>query len=249
VPAIPRTTAGVPDQGIPGIYMSKDAGQSWSLVTPMTTFPGGTAYSVGQGATANELYAIVPTYTDTHPYNLYVTRDAGKHWDKLPDLPTGTPAGVMADPSHAGRLILWSGADGLFLSNDKGQTWDKVAGVKQGIDTLTLTGQTIYAGGDAGIYVSHDGGASFTLAPMQKTFITIAASVSSPQSAYALLSNGLYATSDGGKTWHATTSPARGAAGLTVDPKNGAVIYVGNALPLGVEVSANSGSSWQTILP
>ena len=84
---------------------------------------------------------------------------------------------------------------------------------------------------------------------MQKTFITIAASTASPQHAYVLLANGLEATSDGGKTWHATAPPARGAAGLTVDPTNGAVLYVGNALPLGVEVSANSGASWQTILP
>jgi photosystem II stability/assembly factor-like uncharacterized protein len=249
VPAIPRTTAGVPDQATPGIYMSKDAGRTWSLVTAMTTFPGGTAYSIGPGARADELYAIVPTYTDAHPYTLYVTHNAGKQWEQLPNLPTGSPTGVAADPSHAGRLLLWSGADGLFVSNDAGQSWSKSPGVQQGIDTLTLAGQTIYAAGDAGIYASHDDGAHFTLAPMQKTFITIAASKSSPQNAYALLSNGLDATSDGGKTWHATAPPARGAAGLTVDPANGAVIYVGNALPIGVEMSANSGSSWQTILP
>jgi photosystem II stability/assembly factor-like uncharacterized protein len=249
VPAIPRTISGVPDQGTPGIYMSRDAGQTWSLVTPMTAFPGGTAYSIGPGATADELYAIVPTYTDAYPYDLYVTHNAGKQWDKLPDLPTGSPTGVTADPSHAGRLILWSGADGLFVSDDKGQSWGKTPDVQQGIDTLTLTGQTIYAAGDAGIYASHDDGAHFTLTPMQKTFITIAASKSSPQNAYALLSNGLDATSDGGKSWHSTAPPARGAAGLTVDPTNSAVIYVGNALPIGVEMSANGGSSWQTILP
>lgn len=252
VPAIPRTTTGVPNQATPGIYMSKDAGQSWSLVTPMTAFPGGTAYSIGAGATADELYAIIPTYEDAHPYELYVTHNAGKQWGKLPELPASNPYGygVMADPSHANRVFLWNSQAGLYVSNDKGLSWEKVSGVSQGIDTLTMTGKTIYAAGDAGIYVSHDDGASFTLAPMQqKTFISIAASAAAPQNAYVLLSNSLEATSDGGKTWHTTSAPARGAAGLTVDPANGAVVYVGNALPLGVEVSANSGSSWQTILP
>src|SRR5262249_8484720 len=94
VPAIPRTTAGVPNQGTPGIYMSRDAGQPWSLVPAMTTFPALTIYSIGPGATADELYAIMPTYTNAHPFELFVTHDAGKHWDKLPSLPTGTPAGV-----------------------------------------------------------------------------------------------------------------------------------------------------------
>jgi photosystem II stability/assembly factor-like uncharacterized protein len=249
VPAIPRTTTGPADRGTPGIYVSADTGRSWRLVTPMTAFPGGTVYSIGPGAAADELYALAPTYTDFQPYNLYITHDSGSHWTKLPDLPTSRPTGVTADPLWPGRLLLWSGTDGLYTSDNKGQSWQKVLGVQRGIDVLTLAGKTIYAAGDAGIYASQDDGAHFALVPMQKTFIAVAASKGSPQDAYALLSNAVYATTDGGKSWHATASLARGPAGLTVDPSDGSVIYVGQALPLGVEVSTNGGSSWRTILP
>ena len=67
MPAIPRDVPEPAGGGTPGIYMSTDAGLTWRLATAMTSFPGGTVYSIGPGATAAELYAIVPDYTGFQP--------------------------------------------------------------------------------------------------------------------------------------------------------------------------------------
>jgi photosystem II stability/assembly factor-like uncharacterized protein len=155
----------------------------------------------------------------------------------------------MGDPGHPGRLLLWSTSAGFFMSDDNGQTWHPAAGIQGGIFSIAVAGATIYAAGDAGMYVSTDDGNQFRLVNSQYTFSTVVASRAAPDHAYALAGTAVYATTDQGQTWKQTAATSSHPGNLTVDPAAGSTAYVGFSYPVGVEATTNGGLHWQPVLP
>jgi len=227
-----------------GLYTSPNAGQTWQLAAPFSAFPTDAIDTISTGsATAGQLYAILPTLG---PRSLYTSEDFGKHWHPLSTLPTANPSGIISD-LH--RLLLWSGTDGIFFSDDGGEHWQHAAGVEHGIYSLAFAGATIYANGDAGLYVSEDKGASFHLVNTTYVFNVVLPCAQTPRDAYGLTSTAIYITTDSGKIWHQTMPTSREPAGLAVDPTNANIAYVGFSYPLGVAVTTDGGTHWRSILP
>jgi photosystem II stability/assembly factor-like uncharacterized protein len=230
----------------PGIYMSEDAGSTWKLVTPATAFPSHTIFTLAVGsADAGQLYAFVQVPPDA---GLYASDDAGAHWRALPALPTDTAVALAGSLVHGRRVFLPSLVAGLFFSDDGGAHWAASQGVSDGIVSLALAGPVIYAVGDNGVYVSHDDGATFTLASAAYSFSTVAVCASEPSHVYALGGASVYASGDGGRTWRQTAMTGGHPTAVSADPTNPAVVYVGLSYPLGMEKSDDGGVSWRTIL-
>lgn len=234
-------------KGIPGLYASADAGKTWRLAAPLTSFSTQSVYTIGTGSAGpNQVYAILPGLAER---GLFVSNDAGHTWQPLPATPTAAPTGVMGDPAHAGRLFLWSKANGFFSSDDNGQHWSVASGIQGGVFSVSVAGATVYASGDSGLFVSQDSGAHFTLANNDNTYSTVVACQSDPSHAYALVGTSIYATTDTGHTWHATAMTTQHPGNLTVDPASADHAYVGFSYPVGIAATTDGGSQWKGLLP
>jgi hypothetical protein len=245
--AVPRPDNPSAARAAPGIYASTDAGQTWRLATPLTAFPTRQVFTIGAGSTsATQLFAIVP---GLGVHGLYVSEDAGAHWSALPPLPASSLNGVFGAIGHPHQVLLWSVAAGLFASGDDGQSWHPTAGIQGGIYAVSQAASTIYAGGDSGIYVSSDAGASFTLADSTDTFSAVVACLAAPAHAFALTGTNIYVTSATGRTWKQTADTSQHPTALTVDPASCDTAYVGLSYPVGVEVTTNAGGAWRQVLP
>jgi photosystem II stability/assembly factor-like uncharacterized protein len=233
--------------GTPGLYTSADAGRTWQLAAPLTDFSTQSIYTIGAGSAGpDQIYAILPGLAER---GLSVSNDAGHTWQSLPAMPTAAPTGVTGDPTHAGRIFLWSKANGFFSSDDNGQHWSAASGIQGGIFSVSAAGATVYASGDSGLFVSQDGGVHFTLANNDNTYSTVVACQSDPSHAYALVGTSVYATTDTGHTWNATAATTQHPGNLTVDPASAGHAYVGFSYPVGIAATTDGGSHWSGLLP
>jgi hypothetical protein len=230
-----------------GIYTSADAGATWRLAAPVSAFDSRAIFSIGAGSgSPGQVYAIIPSLGSS---GVYASNDAGATWQALPPVPVTLPSGVTGDAAHPGRLYLWSVSTGLFVSNDNGQTWAGAPGVSHGVFSVSLAGNNVYVSGDDGLYLSHDGGASFALANTQQSFTAVVACAATPNAAYAITGTTVYATTDGGATWKATTATSQHPGVITADPVRPSVAYAGFSYPVGVALTVNNGAVWRTVLP
>jgi len=111
------------------IHVTRDAGATWTEVTPRGLPSGGRVDSISVGHHAPGLaYVSVLRYQlgDWKPY-IYATKDYGRSWKLLTSGRNGIPDDhpvrvVREDPRQAG--LLYAGTDyGVFVSLDDGRKW------------------------------------------------------------------------------------------------------------------------------
>ncbi len=239
--------------GVPGIYTSADGGATWTMAAALNTLPSsGIYYMVAGASSEQQLYVNFQALQDK---GLYQTLDAGAHWQQVGTLPDTQSLGLIVDPADAQHLFTYS-LSGLFVSKDGGADWHAAQGIKDGISKAILIGSMLYASGDDGTFVSQDNGAHFTLTTPDTTFQFLAGDPSTPNTAFGLSGAGLngsalYLTTDGGQTWNQVDIPADHllAPGLTIDPNDGSVVYLGNSYPVAVYSTTDSGQHWAQIAP
>jgi photosystem II stability/assembly factor-like uncharacterized protein len=178
-----------------------------------------------------------------HPLGdgVYKSEDAGLTWQHMGLEQTGHVARIVIDPRDPARVFVCAVGQayrpqqerGVYRTTDGGRTWQQVLFVNQGTGCSDLTmdprdPQTLFAGmwqleirpwnensggPGSGIYVSHDGGGTWTKlagnglppagARIGKVAVQIAPSDS--ERVYALMeeenSPGLYRSDDGGRHW------------------------------------------------
>ncbi|MGH3370384.1 MAG: WD40/YVTN/BNR-like repeat-containing protein, partial [Nocardioidaceae bacterium] len=178
---------------------------------------------------------------------VYRSVNAGETWQQV-GLPTSGAIGRIAiDPKDskrvfvaaAGNLFVPGGERGLYRSTDRGETWELVlpgdnpttGATDVSIDPANpnnilaatwdhqrLPTHRRYAGPGSGVYLSKDGGTTWTPAtlpgapaPEQLGRIGVAFAPSDPTRAYAIIANnlaggavGVWRSNDGGTTWAKT---------------------------------------------
>jgi len=200
-----------------GIYRSLDGGDTWKMMGLKNTH---NIYRIIVSPdNSNVVYVgvIGSPWGPQEDRGLYKTTDGGKSWEKIlyvNDL-TGV-ADMVMDPGNPKKL---------FVAMWQYQRWPWY--FKSG-------------GTGSGLYVTYDGGAHFKqitakdgLPKGELGRIGLAIAASNPDVVYANVEskkNGLYRSTDGGKTWELRTTKNMGGrpfyfSNIRVDPKNENTVY------------------------
>lgn len=225
---------GDPFTGTGSVFLSEDEGQSWqwigdglpdSFVWALLQ-AGGNLYAgtdaglfiregeswqqLGEGLSGIRALRRVEErlYLGSVDQGLLVSEDAGQSWQPITeDLPENYIFRSLLVGQD--RLYLGLRNNGIFMSRDGGQSWQQVMSETLDIFTLLARQGRIYAGTNAGVYVSHDG---LTWQPANEGLpdnLSILTLLAAGNRLYAGLSGSIiYRSDDGGATWQPANNPA-----------------------------------------
>lgn len=237
----------------------------WRAIGP--ALPEGRASAITGSPTNALLY-----YAGTAGGGAWKTIDGGASWQNISDSIGVASVGAIA-VGPADERVVWLGAGetnprndvipetGLFRSANGGRTWTKLAFDAPDISRIVLDpanpkhvvvaalGDPFAAGDARGVYVSEDGGATFTKTLYLSTRSGAADLAADPQNPNVLFAamwhmqrkpwamtsgggadDGLYRSADGGRTWKQVTGsgfPAGplGRIGVAFAPSNHNRVY------------------------
>jgi photosystem II stability/assembly factor-like uncharacterized protein len=184
--------------------MSTDAGASWQPIEH--NLPGtdihGFAMSPGD---ANHLLALVAGQGG------FQSMDAGRTWQPLGGQMPGDVMALAMDGGTPTTIYAASMSAGVVRSSDGGQSWAPARQTTTvgGVYTLAVSpgaAQTVYAGGDGGLFQSTDGGITWSKLPFPgDNVVALAASPAQPKLVLAITVKGqqglVYRSEDGGQSW------------------------------------------------
>jgi len=220
-----------------GVYKSTDAGLTWSNVGLRETHVI-TGMVIDPGNPDVVLVAAAGDHWSGAERGIYKTTDGGKNWQKVlyKDEETGV-ADVEADPDNPGVLYatLWSRPDDPF-SPDEAEKKKKQ---------------------DAAIYRSTDQGSTWNVVegkglptePMGRVGVAVAPG-SHGLHVYAIVTQGLFRSEDGGATWQRNTTDPRIVGNsyfsrVFVDPMNAERVYVAQTSMYRSTDGGRSFEAWQ----
>jgi photosystem II stability/assembly factor-like uncharacterized protein len=208
--------------------------------------------------------AGTPLYSSGHPSTggntgLIKSTDGGQTWQVVStvmDPPVDFHA-MSVGASDPNIIIGFdSGGRGLFKTMDAGQTWREFDYPGRYVATLAISPSDpgiILAGTDAGLFLSDDGAASWTLLDQYKGIAIMALAFDSDGNLYASTGEfGLAKSSDLGKTWQDINRPPNSltATSIAVDSENRVIYVAGFAAPQGYQEvfkGTLDGSDWQLV--
>ena len=237
-----------------------------------------------QGATITKLVfdPLQPhvLYAAGYGGSLFKTIDGGKTWESLNSgIEDLRMQSLAIDPSNSGTLYVGDTMyKGIYKSTDYAQSWAPVSPLEGDFNPYIwdlvidpLKSNTLYAGGQGGIYKTTDGGESWNRmgqglppgpygTPIE--VVSLAIDPVNPNILYAgtYHQNGLYKSTDGGETWKIANTGMEwygdvpSVSALAINPSNSNVLYAGTYNPddghgIGVFKSTDGGESWILVNP
>lgn len=235
-------------KGTLGLYSSTDQGKSWRLAIPTTSLGKNNIFLAAAGNDSpQEVYIYL---TEQGSSGLEVSKDGGQHFSSTGKLPFGSLAALLPLPGAAGELLAGS-SDGLAHSSDGGAHWTLIKGIDGGIFSLSTSGpkSAIYASGDAGVYVSHDAGKTFSLIYSKSSLGSITIAPTRPQTLYAKTGTTIYRSTDGGRNWTTLPHINGNLYSLQADPTNPDRVYLSLSYPTQVSRYDQAGNKWTSLTP
>jgi len=220
-----------------GIYMSVNSGQTWNAIgLPIT-------YIHSFSSNGSDVFSCAIMNTG----GVFVTHDYGQDWNFL----------LGSLPTYNVNSVSWNGSNmiaatdsGVFVSGDRGLTWTKKS---QGVpvdeySTVTCvagSGSNLYAGTYSyGIYVSHDGGSSWTHAtlPVNDEYYAMCFYINSSGVYAGTFCGGILFSPDNGQTWTSLNSGLAATTAYSSIVQAGSQLFAGSFT--GVYVSGDNGHTW-----
>ena len=229
------------------VIASTDGGLHWSARITGLPAGGGIRMLFSNG---NDLYA------GTAGSGVWHSNDHGDTWTAINTSDNGQLASelVFGLAAHGTNLFAGTARNGVYRSTDGAATWKRAnTGFPLGtfsVFALSAIGANVIAGTTGGIFLSTNGGTSWTR--KTDTQFQTRRTASADGFAYALVntgfgtSTGIYRSTDNGNIWN-LVFPSGGLdlESLTAD---GAFVYVGDLLA-GMLRSTDHGVGWNSIDP
>jgi peptidoglycan hydrolase-like protein with peptidoglycan-binding domain len=204
----------------------------------------------------NALVHIVDSETQSPGFlaatntGLYRSYDPSKGWQKLPYGPGLDPRTTCISTNLREPDTIWVGtpASGVLVTHDGGRIWQRSEGIPRDfpINAIAQDPQRpnyVYVGTKQAFYLSHDGGASWTLRGGNLPFGDFTSILINPRNgdeifagnAYQTseIGGGVYRTTDGGVTWARIDPkqrrlPSQRIWALAFDSQDQNVLFVGS---------------------
>lgn len=248
----------VPTSGLSrqmGIYVSANAGKSWSFSTPAglpaTAYP----YTIQSAAGAHGHFYVFFSYA-----GWFETQDLGQHWYSITSSPlTNIQApSLLTDPTDPAHLLM-GGDQGLFETRNDGQSWRQIKGVSGNVTSLVGTNpagntpRTVLVATDQGLYrwqdtrsgqvqIAQMSGLPTSSPPTRMVLSTDGSAL------YGMFGSDLWFSADRGTTWARRWHFARGdLVSLALNPAHPRELLAGFYAPALVLISTDAGTSWQTL--
>lgn len=274
-----------PDRGLfvasmdNGLLKSKDLGKSYHALFPTKWDPARSGHVWRVGFAGTTLVATSSPW-EQRLNQVILSNDGGETFELIraglpvtrPNVNTmwgeGYPRALAIHPKNPDIIYLGIDGDdggGLFVSRDRGKTWERSAGqpgslrVYRGLKVDPRDPRRIIwgaCGNNGGVYISTDAGMSFVHSLKQLSWV-FDLDVASDGTIFAAGDNGgakLYVSNDHGRSWKLTGefSQGRALASVVVDPRNPKRVAVstanwGNEAPCRIFLSSNGGRSWKDI--
>lgn len=250
-----------------GNFLSEDGGCTWTIAS--TGYTGAQVRDIAvDPSNSAVIYAAARS-------GFFISVDGGNSWAGLNRPPAFHLEwnAVAVDPSNPQHVLAANNWDPILLvSNNKGQTWNWAGDrLRDGMAWRVIAfapsdSKTIYAGSSAffsagvfdnqmsaaGVYVSHDGGASWNAAndavSAQANVIDLAVDPCDPQVVYtATGSSGLLRSANGGQSWIAVNMGVPASVEVlsaAIHPYNSRIVYAGLAQS-GLYRSDDGGTTWR----
>ncbi|MCE1165326.1 MAG: T9SS type A sorting domain-containing protein [Bacteroidetes bacterium] len=217
--------------GVSGVYISTNMGLNWSSTSLNMLY-------VGSLASFQDFLFAGVFYPSTNTGGVYVTSDEGANW-ALTSLNLGTYSlAVIGHTIFAGVIN-----NGVFLSDNFGQTWTLSSLDNVHVLCFTSQGQNIFAGTaeGRGLYVSTNGGYNWHQTSLSSQ--TVFALTSTNDAVFASTQEqGILVSTDGGNNW--IQSPL--SRYVYAFASYGANAFAGTENG-GVYLSSDAGASWSAI--
>lgn len=170
-----------------GVFISGDNGQSWRSTRGI------------RGSTVFDLAAFNDVlYAGSNGGQLYFSTDGGETWER-PLLAIAANALVHDFYEYNGRLYAATVGDGVWRLGDSPYKWEKLGTTgltNQNIWALAGSGNNFYAAGNGGVYLSTDGGQTWTVRNTGMTYSVIQALIVDGGKMYAGTQQGTNATNE-----------------------------------------------------
>ncbi len=234
--------------GIPGARRSIDGGSTWEVMV-----------AEGSGLAR---YPIAVTRADANflmfadGSQLMRSRDRGDTWQQSWPSPSVALQSIAMHPSEGGRVFAVTRLQGVFVSDDYGDTWSPASGglpADLELETLVFdpndpTRQFLLA--RSGIYRSLNGGAAWSLILPAEEGVFLRLVVRSDSALFAQLNSAgrsfLVRSLDGGETWLDLGSPFPLYPEVWLPDLVAAPGRLLGASSSGVMKSEDSGQSWHS---
>jgi len=250
-----------------GNFLSADGGRTWTVASKGYT--GAQVRDIAVDPTAaGQVFAAARS-------GLFLSTDGGGDWIGLSTPPAASLEWYVVaidptDPQHVLAANNWNGV--ILESYDGGRAWSPVSQRPdesmswRAIAFAPSNPATVYAGTSAffsagtfddrmpagGIYVSHDGGTTWTLAndalSRDANVTSLVVAPHDPQVVYAATGNhGLLKTVNGGQSWAVINQglPESRVLSVALHPADPSIVYAGLGMA-GLYRSTDSGATWQS---
>ncbi len=145
-----------------GVSSSPIATPNWSIVPPL--YLTNVVENLSASGDSIVAYATPDSYFSTNN---------GTTWSTVPNGPAGVFSGNMV--AGAGKLFVTTFGDYLYYSVNGGGAWNQITTglTSPNINSISIDGFKILLGTDDGVFISTNGGGSFSSAGLQNEFINV----------------------------------------------------------------------------
>lgn len=238
------------------IHTSADGGKTWTLLVNLEKPQLVIDDLFVDPRDSNVIYAS--GHRHKSPGGFFKSKDRGKTWKEAKEL-KNEPIHAMAQSTSDPNYLFVGTTDGVWVSKDSGDDWEKISSASMPINVNSLaidprSPSTIYAGTWWRPYKSTDNGQSWSLIKdgMIDDSDIFAITINERNNDHIVASacSGIYESLNGGQKWRkiqGIPSTSRRTRDIMQHPSKPGTLYA--ATTEGFWMSSNSGGSWSMTTP